>query len=106
MRMEAKHNYFKKVAQVGNFKNIAYSLAHRHQRLVCSYIQEDDFFSTKAEYGPGSDVNIRNIHDFIIIDFIIHKSLAQGLYLMSLKSLKQSYSGYYHTRRDCQLQGT
>ena len=63
MRMEAKHNYFKKVAQVGNFKNIAYSLAHRHQRLLCSYIQEDDFFSTKAESGPGSDVHNRNIHE-------------------------------------------
>ena len=58
MRMEAKHSYFKKIAQVGNFKNIAYSLARRHQRLMCLYLNEDDFFSAKMETGPGMQLKL------------------------------------------------
>ena len=26
-------------AQIGNFKNVAYSVARRHQRLLCGYLQ-------------------------------------------------------------------
>ena len=39
MRMETKNSYFKKIAQTSNFKNIAYSVAKRHQRLMCAYLQ-------------------------------------------------------------------
>ena len=36
MRFEAKHKYFKKIGQrVASFKNIAKTLATRHQRLSC-----------------------------------------------------------------------
>jgi len=36
MRYEAKHSYFKKLAQVmGNFINIPYTLAKRHQLHQC-----------------------------------------------------------------------
>ena len=36
MRYEAKHSYFKDLAQkIKCFKNISKSLAERHQRLVC-----------------------------------------------------------------------
>lgn len=39
MRFEAKHNYFKSLAQrVKCFKNIAKTLASRHQRLMCYYL--------------------------------------------------------------------
>ena len=44
MRMEAKNNYFKKISQQGNFKNIALSVAKRHQRLMCANLNSTDFF--------------------------------------------------------------
>ena len=38
MRYEAKHAYFKRLAQsMGNFINLPYSLAMRHQQLQCYY---------------------------------------------------------------------
>ena len=51
--MEAKNSYFKRIAQLGNFRNIVYSVAKRHQRLMCSYLQSHNFFSTTTECGPG-----------------------------------------------------
>lgn len=44
MRMEAKNSYFKKIGQQGNFKNIALSVAKRHQRLMCANLTCNDFF--------------------------------------------------------------
>ena len=43
MRMEGKNAYFKKISQIGNFKNIPYSVAKQHQRLLCSHLQESSF---------------------------------------------------------------
>ena len=41
MRFEARHRYFKRLAvQLGNFINVAYSLAMRHQRLKCYHSLE------------------------------------------------------------------
>ena len=45
MRMEAKNSYFKKVARISNFKNVPYSVAKRHQRLLCAHLQ-GQFFLT------------------------------------------------------------
>jgi len=41
--MEAKNSYFKKIAQQGNFKNIALSVAKHHQKLMCATLNGDDF---------------------------------------------------------------
>ena len=41
MRMEA--NYFKKTAQLGNFKNIALSVSNRHQKFMCALLNSRDF---------------------------------------------------------------
>ena len=51
LRMEAKNSYFKRIAQIGNFRNIAFSVAKRHQRLACAYLQSTKFFS-EYEVGP------------------------------------------------------
>ena len=52
MRFEAKHHYFKKLAVVlGNFKNICYSLAVRHQLQQC-YLQ------LNAACLPGEEIEI------------------------------------------------
>lgn len=53
MRMEGKNAYFKSAARRSNFKNVAYSVARRHQRLLCGYLQSDTFFDYALESGPG-----------------------------------------------------
>ena len=41
MQYEAKHNYFKHLACVlGNFKNIARTLAEHHQQYMCYQMSE------------------------------------------------------------------
>lgn len=54
-RFEAKHKYFKHLANVmGNFKNICYSLALRHQLYRCYLSLNTDTLSTEdIEVGPG-----------------------------------------------------
>ncbi|XP_065892573.1 uncharacterized protein [Dysidea avara] len=44
MRMEAKNSYFERIAQQGNFKNIALSVARHHQKLMCALLHDNDFF--------------------------------------------------------------
>ena len=46
MRMEAKNSYFKEIARQGNFRNVALSVARRHQKLMCSLLNNEDFFDT------------------------------------------------------------
>ena len=55
MRMESKNSYFKQAAQVGgNYKNIPYSVAKHHQKLMCGYLQRNTFFSfEELECGPS-----------------------------------------------------
>ncbi|XP_028414210.1 uncharacterized protein LOC114537267 [Dendronephthya gigantea] len=59
MRYEAKHHYFKRLAIVlGNFINISYSLAKRHQEGVCYRLQsaeggQSSFIDKGIETGPG-----------------------------------------------------
>ena len=50
--MEAKHSYFKQIAQIGNFKNIPYSVAVRHQRLLCAHLQGRFFDYEDLQSGP------------------------------------------------------
>ena len=59
MRFEAKHYYFKRLAQgLGNFKNLPKSLATRHQRLQCYWLCEDgEHLKSDAESGPGNSIN-------------------------------------------------
>ena len=59
MRIEAKHNYFKKLSvRINNFKNIAYSLARRHQALQAYLLQSSagNFLRMSLEIGPGNVV--------------------------------------------------
>lgn len=57
MRYEAKHRYFKQLAGIlGNFTNVAYSLAMRHQRLQCLKVDSlgafcSDFLHKPVEIG-------------------------------------------------------
>ena len=56
MRYEARHHFFKRLAQnVGNFINLSYTLAVRHQMLQCYYHQSASasFLDNEVEIGPG-----------------------------------------------------
>lgn len=53
MRHEAKLCLFKKAAHLGNFKNIAYTLANRHQRWMCYQLSSGEILHSKFECGPG-----------------------------------------------------
>ena len=55
MRFEGKHHYFKKMARaLGNFKNIAKSMAYRHQRHMC-FLQSspDGYLQDSLDTGRG-----------------------------------------------------
>ena len=56
MRFEGKHNYFKDLSQKTKcFKNIAKSLSHRHQRLVCYHLTKSQSLVKEMEIGKGED---------------------------------------------------
>ena len=57
MRHEAKLLFFKRVARIGNFKNIAYSLAHRHQRLLCWELSSGKLLEDSLECSPSQKMN-------------------------------------------------
>ena len=56
MRFEAKHQYLKKFAtSMGNFINLHYSLAQRHQCYQCYNFQDDGLFESSIESGHGKE---------------------------------------------------
>ena len=55
MRYEAKLNLFKRASHLGNFKNIALTLSHRHQRWLCYQLSSGELFRGKFECGPVSE---------------------------------------------------
>ena len=55
MRFEGKHRYFKKTAQtLGSFKNIAKTVAIRHQRYMCYKLSCCQFLGEPNTYGSGN----------------------------------------------------
>lgn len=52
MRNEAKLNVFKQASRLGNFKNIASSIANRHQRLLCYELLTHQLLWSPLECGP------------------------------------------------------
>lgn len=58
MRYEAKNKYFKSLAtRLGNFINLPYSLAMRHQQLQCYYNLNKEVIGHELEVGPGDTVS-------------------------------------------------
>ena len=62
MRMEAKHSYFKKIAQQGNFKNITLSVSKRHQKLMCALLNSGDFFEKSVIISNGMFTSIKYLN--------------------------------------------
>ena len=61
MRMEAKNSYCKKIGQSSNFKNVPYTVAMKHQRLLCSYLHDGKFFDIDLQHGPGMYIYLFSI---------------------------------------------
>ena len=55
MRNEAKLNIFKQTLRLGNFKNIALSVAQRHQRLLCYDLASSQLCHSPSECGPCNE---------------------------------------------------
>ena len=54
MRFEAKQQYFKQLVRtMGNYVNVCYSLAMRHQCFQFYTFSSEEFFSNTTEIGPG-----------------------------------------------------
>ena len=54
MRYEAKHNHLKKLAQnIGNFINVAWTLANRLQYWQCYQWSDGAVLTDNPEIGPG-----------------------------------------------------
>ena len=69
MRYEAKHSYFKRLAKNAyNFKNIAKTLAKRHQHLMCYYLSSTGdghgFLDDSTSTGRGQ------YFKFILVEFM------------------------------------
>ena len=79
MRMEAKNSTCKQIALSSNFKNVPYSVARRHQRLLCAHLQSSTFFDTKPECGPGMYIIA------ILLSFLKQKD--QILFLLKIQKL-------------------
>ena len=75
MRFEAKHKYFKKMAQtLGNFTNIAKSLANQHQRYMCYKMTcSVQFLKVPDTYGPGLSKTIRNYIHWLYHILLFHR---------------------------------
>ena len=59
MRYEAKHRYFKQLAGIlGNFTNVAFSLAVRHQRLQCLKLDSPGHFNSEFLHKPAEIGNL------------------------------------------------
>lgn len=52
MRYKAKLSFFKKASHLGNFRNIAQSLARRHQHLMCYELSSGNIVHRPIECGP------------------------------------------------------
>lgn len=64
IRHEAKLNFFKRVSCLVNFKNIAFSMANRHQRWACYELASECFIKVPFECGPAkSETGVTLVKD-------------------------------------------
>ena len=52
MRFESKLQFFKRASHLGNFKNIALTVAQRHQRWLCYQLASGNLLKPNFECGP------------------------------------------------------
>lgn len=73
MRFEAKHREFKRLAaHLGNFTNLPYTLAKRHQEGLCYRLQTAEgsltsFITKGIETGPGNRICIYGTESVFLV---------------------------------------
>lgn len=68
MRYEAKHHYFKHLCTViGNYKNLSYTLAMRHQHWLCYMQQTGNYESSFIEKGLEIQSGRTLIHTHLLL---------------------------------------
>ena len=86
MRMEAKHSYFKSIAHLGNYRNVPYSVARRHQRFLCANLHGNFFTYTLIWNVDLVCAQFININD-IISYTIDHAGYSSGICSLSVDPL-------------------
>ena len=66
MRHEAKLSMFKLAAHLGNFKNIALTLAQRYQRWMCYQSASGELLRPNFECGPGDQQTLGDMAASVI----------------------------------------
>ena len=68
MRFEAKHKWFKRLAQqLGNFTNLPYTLSMRYQQQQCYQLCDgEDVLAEQLEVGPGSLILQETIPSLVV----------------------------------------
>ena len=63
MRFEARHKYLKQLAsKLGNFINIEYTLAMRHQQLQCyHHVNTTSISGEELEIGPSERISLSQL---------------------------------------------
>lgn len=57
MRFEAKHSYFKKLANIANYKNLGKYMATRHQKHFCMELLDGKMFANTCQHGRVQTVS-------------------------------------------------
>ena len=73
MRFEAKHSYFKAIAnRIKCFKNICKSMATHHQHLMCYYFNDSacDVLAKGINFAKGKYTRYVHVHVCIRIMYI------------------------------------
>ena len=107
MRFEGKHQYFKRIAhQLCNFRNVAYSLAKRHQLRLCWEYMSTDFLQREpaAENAtPKSFSSYTRDVQQALLDFVLDISedstISEEEIILSCKTLRLNTVKY--SEKDC-----
>ena len=63
IRHEAKLNFFKQASHLVNFKNVAHTLANRHQRWICYALASGRLVSSPLECGPSGTSGLTHVRE-------------------------------------------
>lgn len=82
MRFEAKHGFFKRISHVTcNFRNIAKTMAFRHQIMQCYHFMSNSVLSHIQEIGPGHSSFLATIEGITEIQGALDVPLFSEAYL-------------------------
>ena len=86
MRYEAKHSYFKDLAQkIKCFKNIPKSLAERHQLFTCYNLLDSQSLVKEIKLGRSKNLPVNKVFLFVSLYTLIH------MYIRCVCPLTTSY---------------